>query len=357
MARMKPPAKPTIRDVAAKAGVSIATVSRVLNVSPAATAEMKARVHAAVAATGFRPNRIGSQLKSASSRMIGIMMPALSNPVFADAVHGIESEAETSGYAVIVSSSDYRPEREQACLDALLAYRVAGLILTVADAGRSPTLRTLEREKIPYVLMFNQPAQAARAAVTVDNVAAAAEAVRHLIAFGHRRIAMVAGSFESSDRSRLRHRGFEGALGEAGIEAAPVIEVGFDEVELTGHLTNLFARADAPTALFCSTDLLAIAAIGCLKRIGRRVPEDVSVIGFDGIAIAEVMAPRLTTVAQPSRQMGAEAVRLLLARIAGERGAKRRILPHSLRAGETVAAPRRAEVTILSTAQQRGRSR
>jgi DNA-binding LacI/PurR family transcriptional regulator len=354
---MKQPAKPTIRDVAAKAGVSIATVSRVLNRSPLATEAMTARVQAAVDATGFRPNRIGSQLKSASSRMIGIMVPALSNPVFADAVHGVEGAAETGGYAVIVASSDYRPDREQACLDALLAYRVAGLILTVADAGRSPTLRTLEREKIPYVLMFNQPARASRAAVTVDNVAAAAEAVRHLIAFGHRRIAMVAGSFESSDRSRLRHRGFESALAEAGLAPGPVVEVGFDEVELTGHLTNLFGRGDAPTALFCSTDLLAIAAIGCLRRIGRRVPDDVSVIGFDGIAIGEVMAPRLTTVAQPSRQMGAEAAQMLLSRIAGERGAPQRLLPHSLRAGETVAAPRRAEITILSTVEKRGRSR
>lgn len=353
---MKPPPKPTIRDVAARAGVSIATVSRVLNGSPLATTDMKARVGAAIAATGFRPNRIGSQLKSASSRMIGIMVPALSNPVFADAVHGIESAAEAAGYAVIVSSSDYRPEREEACIEALLAYRVAGLVLTVADAGRSPVLRTLEREKIPYVLMFNQPAKAARAAVTIDNVAAASEAVRHLIAFGHRRIAMVAGSFESSDRSRLRHRGFEAALGEARLEAGPVLEVGFDEVELTGRLTNIFARNDAPTALFCSTDLLAIAAIGCLKRIGRRVPDDVSVIGFDGIAIAEVMTPRLTTVAQPSRQMGAEAVHLLLSRLAGARDVKRRLLPHSLRAGETVAAPRRAEITLLSSAKQGGRN-
>jgi DNA-binding LacI/PurR family transcriptional regulator len=354
---MKQPAKPTIRDVAATAGVSIATVSRVLNGSPLATADMRARVHAAISATGFRPNRIGSQLKSASSRMIGIMVPALSNPVFADAVHGVESEAEAHGYAVIVSSSEYRADREAACIDALLAYRVAGLVLTVADSGRSPTLRTLERERIPYVLMFNQPAKAARAAVTVDNVAAAAEAVRHLIAFGHRRVAMIAGAFESSDRSRLRHRGFEGALREAGLDVGLVIEVGFDEVELTGHLTRLFARPDAPTALFCSTDLLAIAAIGCLKRIGRHVPEDVSVIGFDGIAIAEVMTPRLTTVVQPSRQMGAEAVRLLLSQIAGERSAKRRLLPHSLRAGETVAAPRRAELKVLSTAQKGGRKR
>jgi len=354
---MKQPSKPTIRDVAAAAGVSIATVSRVLNRSPLATRDMKARVDAAVAATGFRPNRIGSQLKSASSRMIGIMVPALSNPVFADAVHGVESEAEANGYAVIVSSSDYRPQREAACVDALLAYRVAGLVLTVADAGRSPTLRTLEREKIPYVLMFNQPARPTRAAVTVDNVAAAAEAVRHLIAFGHRRIAMIAGSFEASDRSRLRHRGFAGALAEAGLAPEPVVEVGFDEVELTGHLTNLFARQPAPTALFCSTDLLAIAAIGCLKRIGRRVPEDVSVIGFDGIAISEVMAPRLTSVAQPSRQMGAEAVRLLLARLAGQRPPSRRILPHSLRAGETVIAPRQAEITVLTTALQKGRNR
>jgi DNA-binding LacI/PurR family transcriptional regulator len=330
-------ANQTIKDVAAAAQVSIATVSRVINAPERVKPATVAAVRAAMADLGYRPNAIGQRLKAASSRTLGILVPSLRNPVFADSLAGIEDAAQAAGYTLLLTASNYDPAREDAAISTLLNNRVDGLVLTVADADGSPVVRTLEREGVPHVLLYNQPASPDTAGVSVDNAAAAHEMVGRLIALDHRHFAMVAGSFVASDRSRLRYLGFTQALAEAGLPAAPLVEVDFTDLQLTERLRSLLTGPQAPTAVFCSNDMLALATIQSCRALGLRVPEDLSVVGFDGIEVGRLVQPSLCTVVQPTHQMGQQAIAILLALIEGQARPRSVILPHTIRDGESMA--------------------
>ena len=340
---------PTIRDVARVAGVSIATVSRVINGTGPVAADRAEAVRAAMAEIGFRPNAIGRQLKTSSSRTIGILVPSLFNPVFADSVQGCQEAAGAAGYATLLAATDYDPGRERSAVEALLANRVEGLVLTVADAAENETLDMLDAEGVPYVLVYNQPDEGGRPAVTVDNRRAMADLVRYLIGLGHQRFAMIAGSFTASDRSRLRFEGFADALSEAGLPPGLLLEVRFDDTEMAPLLAGLFSGRPAPTALVCTTDLLALAAIRSCRALGLAVPRDLTVTGFDGIALSALTSPSLTSLVQPSHAMGQQAVGHLLGRLGTGATPRQVILPHQIRPGESAAkpSPRLADVIPL----------
>lgn len=335
-------ARATIRDVAQAAGVSTATVSRVVNEPSRVAPETVAQVREVMATLRYQPNVIGRRLKTATTRSIGVLVPSLANPVFAESVAGVEQAAQDAGYTLLLTVSDYDPAREDSAIATLMANRVDGLVLTVADADGSSAVRTLREDGIPHVLLYNQPQSSGHAAVSVDNVRAAGDITRHLIGLGHRRVAMVAGSFASSDRSRLRWQGVVAALGRAGLPAPDLIEVGFGAADLTAALAPvLVADPDDPvTALVCSNDMLALAAIRACRHLGRRVPDDVSVTGFDGIGVGELVQPSLCTVVQPTHAMGREAFAILLAHLEEQPSPRSLLLPHTLRFGESVASPR-----------------
>lgn len=334
----------TIRDVAARAGVSIATVSRVLNGGAPSTSDTSERVRAAIADLGFRPNRIGRSLKAARTRTIGVLVPSLRNPVFADSVAGLEDAAAAAGYSVLIASSDYDSERERRAVDTLLSHQVEGLVLTVADADGSAALDALESAGAPYILVYNQPHASGRPFVSVDNVAAARGLVGRMTELGHRRIGMVAGRFGQSDRSRLRRDGFLTALDAAGLEPGPVIEVDFADTRLAQHLAPHMMPGTRPTALFCSNDMVALAVIRALSDLGLSVPGDVSVTGFDGIEVGALVSPSLATLIQPARAMGEHAFARLLANLNEGEPAGPLILPFTIRPGESLgAAPTEAQ--------------
>lgn len=328
----------TARDVAETAGVSVATVSRVINGATGVNPETAAKVHAAVAELGYRPNGVGRSLKTNSSRLIGVLIPTLSNPVFAEAVDGIAEGVANGGYSLLFAASDYRREAESLGIETLLRYRVDGLILTVADAADSRILDLLDTAEIPYVLAYNPDGAHGRPTVTVDNRAAGALVAERLIALGHRRLGMIAGRLSDSDRARARHQGFAEAAVAAGLPPPLLAEVPFTRPELEPVLAGIFAAKDAPTALFCSNDMLAIATIGVLTGLGICVPGEVSVVGFDGIAIGTHLHPTLATVVQPSRELGRTAARQLLRRLGGEAAVAPVILPHALRHGASLGA-------------------
>ena len=325
----------TIRDVAARAGVSIATVSRVMNQSGAATPATATRVREAISELGFRPSQVGRSLKTAKSRTIGVLVPSLANPVFAESIAGIEQAAQRAGYSVLLATSHYDRERERAAIETLRAHWVDGLILTVAAADDSPSLDLLDAAGAPYVLIYNQPRRLDRATVTVDNVAAAREAVASLIALGHRRIAMLAGLRVASDRAILRQEGFEAAMRAAGLPPGPTFEVDFESLNVERAVEALFSAEESPTALFCGTDLIAIAAMKALSERGLGVPKDVSVIGFDGVAVGAMLQVPLTTVEMPVQEMGERAVEQLLAQLNAHAAPRTLLLPHRIRAGFT----------------------
>ncbi len=346
-------AVPNIRDVAERAGVSISTVSRVLNNSGPASIKTREAVLSAVNKIGFRPNIIGRTLKTAKSRTIGVLVPSLKNPIFADTVEGIERAAEREGYSILLTSSNYAPEKEVKAVEVFLSNRVEGLIVTVANEASSPALDLLRLEGVPFVLVFNPVLAPGPSAITIDNQAAARTIVEGLIALGHRHIAMIAGRFDASDRSELRRAGYEEALRAHGMIPDPVVEVNFDLLDLSDHCAELYRHDEGPTALFCSTDMLAIAAIRGLTTIGLRVPDDVSVAGFDGITVGECMAPSLATIVQPAEEMGAQALSHLLTRVNDNAPALHLTLPYRLRPGESWGPPWKSSIFKRNTHKER----
>ncbi|WP_343724141.1 LacI family DNA-binding transcriptional regulator [Herbaspirillum huttiense] len=359
--------RPSIKQVAHLAGVSIATVSRLLNKPGSVSAETAEKIHRSIAELGFRPNFTGRNLRAGNSRTVGVVVPTLSNTVFAQCLQGIELAARALDYSVMFTTTEYLPEDESAAVELLLGHRVDGVILTVADAGANATLDLLERERIPFVLAYNQLAAAAadadaegathRASVSVDNRAAACDAVSHLIGLGHRRIQMLSGRFNASDRAMQRYCGYLDAMQAAGLAPLPAIEV--ERHTLTAATDYQQMMADPlhrPTALFCSNDLLALSAMRDLRALGLQVPEDISVMGFDGIPVGALMQPVLASVVQPSELIGDVALRTLVDAIERALPAAaaaaaveeapvpviagvRHILPHTLREGGSVAPP------------------
>jgi len=337
---------PSIKEVALSAGVSTATVSRLLNNPSTVSSETAERVNEAIARLGFRPNFNGRNLRAGRSRTIGVVVPTLLNTVFAQCLQGIELAARALDYSVMFTATEYRRQEEAAAVELLLSHRVDGVILTVADASASQTLEVLDSEAIPYVLTYNQPQQSVRLSVSVDNHGAAYDAVTHLIALGHRRIQMLSGHFHDSDRAVQRYHGYLDAMRAHGLAALAPIEVArhTGTTAADTDLDYLQAFVDPqqrPSALFCSNDLLALAAMRDLRTLHLQVPGDVSVMGFDGIPLGELMVPVLSSAVQPSELIGAVALRTLVAAIESRPELAppvSQILPHTIRAGGSVRA-------------------
>lgn len=342
----------TIKDVAELAGCSIATVSRHVNGTAPLSIETRARIELAIAKTGYRPSEIGRSLKRQATRTLGMIVPSLTNPVFASSVSGFQAVARARGFNVLIATSDYDPEIEAAAVETFLGQSVDGLALTVCDALASPALAIVDASAKPNVLLYNQADHADRMAVTVDNVAAARDMTELVLGQGHTRIAFLAGRFAASDRSRLRYRGFAAALAGAGLKPPLPVELDFFDDAPDRALAALIARDDRPTALFCSNDVLALAVIGALKRLGARVPEDMSVVGFDGIALGQMVEPTLASVCQPAREMGEVACIRLLDAIAGHRTGAAPCLDHDIRPGRSLGMVPRNPVAILVAAPE-----
>ena len=328
----------SIQHVATQAGVSIATVSRVFNSPQIVARDTRDRVRACAEALGYSPNATARTLRTRRSRTLGVVLPTLLNPVFAECLEGIAARAHQSGYAIVPLFSHYQRTHEADAIGQLLAHTVDGVILTVANAARSASLARLQDHALPYVLAYNRHPH--QPCVSVDGEAACA----WLADLGHRRIAMVSGTLNASDRARQRYRGFQRAADSRPRIRAELIEVPFMQAALPA-LTDRLVRPDRPSALVCSNDLLAVRCLRAAALAGLRVPQDLSVVGFDGITLGEDLSPQLSTVVQPNRAIGQTCVDWLLAALR-ERVAPSASDSHSLaygiRAGESCARPARA---------------
>jgi len=317
---------PTIKQVAARAGVSIKTVSRVINGSVYVSEAARRRVARAIAQLNYRPNALARGLVTGRSRSIGLVIADIANPFFPPMVRAIEDAAAARGYNVILCDTDEDADRERGAISVLLERKVDGLILS---ASRVPEafLRQLAVDRVPLVVVNRVVRHPRIAAVLVDSVAGGRLATEHLLAMGHRRIAYLAGPCASfSNRSRLR--GYRQALARAGLP--------FDPDLVAGGATSLAAGREAmrvllgldrpPTAVFAFDDLMALGALEELRRRGLRVPGDVAIVGFDDIDLAAFVDPPLTTVAQPKVEMGRLAATRLLDMVEGKSSAARRIV-------------------------------
>lgn len=343
----------TIRDVAKLANVSVATVSRYVNGTHKVRGETAERVKTAIDELGFRPNAVGRSLSTASTKSIGMVIPSISNPVFSDAVSGVSAAIREAGYSLTLTTSQYSPEGEVEAISTLLDNRVDGVILTVSDPETSKALELLEKSGVPFIMIYNQPSDG-RVTMTVDNVAAGREVAREMIQLGHERLGMISGKFASSDRAVARKNGFVQGARSAGLKPPVIKEVDFEAQDISDVLAPLFHNQNtAPTALFCSNDILAISVIGGLRRLKIAVPEQVSVIGFDGISVGRHMYPTLATVVQPSKEMGRAAANSLFERLAEGQDQQSLILPHQFTIGESAGPADKLDPTDL---QKRSKS-
>ncbi|MCY0094224.1 LacI family DNA-binding transcriptional regulator [Hoeflea ulvae] len=310
--------RPTLDDVARAAGVSTATVSRCLNAPDRVIAPTRERVMQAVNALGYTPDFGGRALASGRTNTIGAVIPTMDNAIFARGMQAFQETLSSVGVTLLVASSGYDFDREAEQIRALAGRGADGLLL-IGSARPATTYDFLRRRGIPYVLAWSL-GDSADHFVGFDNRRAAEALATRVIALGHRDIAMIAGVTAMNDRAADRVEGVRAALRQAGRDPAslPIIEAPYSFEDGSNAFAALMQRVPRPTAVICGNDILAVGAIGRAKALGLRVPDDVSVTGFDNIDIAAFVEPALTTVHVPHRRMGVAAAQQLLQMIAGD---------------------------------------
>jgi LacI family transcriptional regulator len=305
----------SIREVAAHAGVSVATVSNVLNRPEIVAVSTRDRVHAAIRELGFVRNESARQLRAGRSRTIGLVVLDVANPFFTDLARGVEDEASKAGYAVILCNSDDQERKEKRYLEVLEEHRVQGVLITPV-AGAGSRLARLQRRGTPVVLVDSRSASRGQCSVAVDDVLGGDLAVSHLLTTGHDRVAYLSGP-PAIRQVADRREGALRALRRAGRDAADlqVIEAGGLNVgagQKAGAEVAALPAGARPTAVFCANDLIALGVLQEMTRNRIRVPEDISIVGYDDIDFAAAAAVPLTSVRQPRQQLGHTAARLLL---------------------------------------------
>ncbi len=307
----------TLRDVARRAGVSIATVSYVLNGTRPVSPEVEARVWEAVAALQYRPNRVARGLRRKRTHVLGLIVPDSANPFFAEIARGLEDLSFAHDYSLILCNSDGDPAKEQRYLGVLIEQQVDGIALV--SAGAAPAhLAILQQRGIPFVVVDREISGLAADCVLADNFQGGYLATWHLLERGHRRIACITGPPDLTS-SADRVRGYRHAMAEAGIELLEEwVYRGDFRAESGYHAARFFLQLPPsirPTAIFACNDLMAIGAMRAIGEVGLSIPHDISLVGFDDIILAAYVIPPLTTVAQPTYEMGRMAGELLLSRI------------------------------------------
>lgn len=309
----------TIKDVARRAQVSVATVSRVLNGNPAVDPELARRVRKAVQALQYRPNRLARNLRTRSTRVIALVVPDIQNSFFVLLSRGIEEVAFREGYVVLVCNTDDDPQREAAYLQVLGDEFVAGIVICPTDEQLSAAsvLNLLDRG-MAVISVDRRLPDAPVDCVLSDNVGGSYAAVSHLAALGHRRIGVVAGPHRFTP-GRERLQGYTQALEDQGLTVQPELirQTDFRSSESEAATAELLGLPEPPTALFVCSGSLALGALQAIHRQSLHTPSEISVVVFDDSPWAEAYNPPLTVAAQDTRHLGVTAAQLLLDRIRG----------------------------------------
>lgn len=332
--------KITIKDVARKAGCGIATASRVLNKSGPASADVCDRVEKAARDLGFSFSAIGRALQRGRSMTVGCLVPSLANPVFAEAVQGVQETLLGTGYQLLIASSNYNGAADNEAIATLTAKEVDGLIVTMVAPERSAALKQAKQRALPVALMFHDPMEGFLTS-HVDNFEAAREVARRFADLGHRHTAFVSLRFATSDRSRNRYAGFHAECRAQNLPAPALIELSEAEANTPELLAKILAPLDGLTAIFASNDFLAIAIQKAARLMGKSVPQDLSVVGFDGIEIGRLLDVPLATVETAPDAMGRQAAQMLLDLMQGRVCNQPPPLPFDFRRGATLAPPGR----------------
>jgi DNA-binding LacI/PurR family transcriptional regulator len=319
----QPRRPPSIKDIARVARVSHSTVSRALQNSPLVNARTAETIRQIAHASGYRASAVARGLVTNRTLTIGLVVTTIADPFASEVALGIEQAANDLGYSVFLADSNADPAREQQIVQSFAERRLDGIIVTSSRVG-ALYLPLLSEMRVPIVLVNNQHPGEFVHSVMIGNVAGSQAAANHLLALGHRRIAYLGDQFGyQSDTERLE--GYQKALDEAGLPFLAELVVHGDgkPEEAMRAMEQLLALPDPPTAVCCYNDMSALGAMRSIHLAGRRVPEDISVVGFDDLFLASYTQPRLTTVHQPMRRMGLLAMESLFKLMSGEDSAIR----------------------------------
>lgn len=320
------PAVTTIKRVADRAGVSIATVSRVFADPQAVSEALRQRVLEAARALNYRPSRAARALRVGTSQAVGVVIPDLENPFFTAVVRGIEVVLQAAGYTLLLANSDEDAARERNVLETLRADGVAGIIFVPINAARD-AYREVLAPPLKVVAVDRSPANLRPDLVTVENVEGTRIGVEHLFAMGHKDVALLGGPPQHST-AKERERGYHDALRAAGRAIRPDLVRYGDFREEGGYdgMRALLALARRPTAVFVANNLMTLGAFRALHEAGVRIPDEMALVGFDDMPWATSLNPPLTAVSQPSQEIGSSAADLLLDRLARPDRATRHLI-------------------------------
>jgi DNA-binding LacI/PurR family transcriptional regulator len=304
-----------IRAVARLANVSIATVSRTINRVPTVNPKMAKRVWEAIEKVDYFPNTQARALVSGRSRLLGLIVSEIINPFFPELIQGFEDVALEHGYEILISSTNYDPRRLSLCIRRMLERRAEGVAVMTFGA-EEPLFEQLAERKVPLVFVDVGPEKSGISLLRVDYRHGIRQAVQHLAVLGHRDIAFISGP-KRLHSAQARRAAFTSALEECGIRPQPKSVVKGDHTMEGGvdAMDNLLKSRRLPTAVMCSNDMTAIGVLHKLYRAGLRVPDDLSVIGFDNIHMAKVTIPPLTTIQMSCFELARAAVTALLAHV------------------------------------------
>lgn len=319
----------TIKDVALQAGVSVTTVSHVVNDTRHVSAKVRERVELAIRELGYVPNAMARSLKSNTTSTLGMLIPNSSNPYFAEIVRIVEDRCFGAGYTLVLCNTDDEPRRQSVYLQVLAERRIDGLIVVSTGADEDDSLATqLRGLRIPTVLVDREIADPACDLVETAHMQGGLLAVRHLLSLGHKRIACIGGPLGVTS-SEQRIEGWRMALAETGSPPnadALLWRGGFTSQGGYEAMHAILRTEQKPSAVFMCNDLMAIGALRAAHESGVRVPDELSIVGFDDIELSAYTSPPLTTVAQPKERIGALAVDMLLERMGGKRRDARKVV-------------------------------
>lgn len=303
-----------MNDVARVAGVSMATVSRALKNPEIVTDRTRERVAAAIQKTGYVYNAVAADFTRQRSNLVGLIVFSMKSSIQSELIDGVQSELQKHGFSLVVGNSQYEPATEATLISVFAERQLAGVIVAESTDGNRERLRQLAQSGIPTVITWEHAPDSELDCVGISNQEAARQATNHLIELGHRRIGLIAGRYDRIERVRHRYDGYAQALAEAGIELDPKLcRQGPPNLEAgDAAMRSLLAHPQPPTAVFAASDTLALGALSAASRMGVRVPQDVSVVGFDDLDFARFTCPPLTTIRVPVFEMGRLAASIVI---------------------------------------------
>ncbi|MEA3145907.1 MAG: LacI family transcriptional regulator [Verrucomicrobiota bacterium] len=309
-----------LSDIAREARVSTTTASRVFSTPEKVRPEIILRVQAVAEKLGYLPNSAARALRSRRTRMVGAIIPTLNHAIYAKEVESLNNRLRHSGYSLVITTSDYRLDSELEQARILLERGIEALVL-VGDEHDPKLYRLVADQEVPYINTYVYKPEQRHACVGFDNRLAGRKLANHLIDLGHRTIGMIGGISYHNDRARERILGVREALLENGLELPGrlLTEKPYDIASGREALRYMLAATQPPTAIVCGSDVLAFGALAECQAIGLRVPDQLSIVGFDNLEFAAHLTPPLTTIEVPAEKMGERAADFLIRQLAGDR--------------------------------------